>query len=417
MGSSGSWAMSAESNHVLWVPVGEAGEVRMGKQLSPASSREDGAHFPYLRVANVLDGWIDYSDVKTMSFGPLERCRYELMPGDILLNEGQSLELVGRSAIYKEKPGRFFFQNTLIRFRSGSDVLPEYAQTIFTAWQGDGTFASIAKKTTSIAHLGGDRFSKLLFPIIPLERQRRIVEILECHAESERASRVAITKLRSIRRGVALAGMGAIGASCPSGGWQRVPLGEVVPSVDYGISVALNADPGGIPTLRMNNIRDGRPDLIDLRYCPQGVNSRLLLRVGDVLFNRTNSIEHVGRAGIWNGELEKATFASYLVRLNPDTRRIAPRYLVEWLQHPVIRQRVRSIATVAVQQVNVNPSRLRELEIDLPIDLSVQNELVSSLEACDRQISAELENLAKIRTMKQGLTAALLGGRLAGRTT
>jgi type I restriction enzyme S subunit len=78
----------------------------------------------------------------------------------------------------------------------------------------------------------------------------------------------------------------------------------------------------------------------------------------------------------------------------------------------VIRQRVRAIATVAVQQVNVNPSRLRELEIDLPVDLSVQAKLVTALDACDQQIIAEMDNLDKIRTMKQGLAAQLLSGKL-----
>jgi len=253
----------------------------------------------------------------------------------------------------------------------------------------------------------------LRVPLFSLTEQRRAVEAVYSITESEQDLAAAIAKIRSMRRGVLLKGMAAVEAAASPEGWQRVPLKEIVPSADYGISVALNADPGGIPTLRMNNLRDGRPDLKELRYSPQDVDSRILLRVGDVLFNRTNSIEHVGRAGIWGGELERATFASYLVRLNPDARRITPQYLVEWLQHPVIRQRVRSIATVAVQQVNVNPTRLRELEIDLPIDLSEQEKLVSSLESCDRRIAAELENLDKIRTMKQGLATELLSGKLA----
>ncbi|WP_149828160.1 restriction endonuclease subunit S [Streptomyces tailanensis] len=403
--------MSAELDDVRWVPVGEVGEVRMGKQLSPAS-KDAAGQMPYLRVANVFEGHIDYGDVKTMGFTDVEKRIYELHPGDILLNEGQeSLFNVGRSAIYTGDSESFCFQNTLIRFRPHSGVLPDYAQEIFVQWRRLGRFASVAEKT-SISHLGGSRFAKMPFPLIPLEGQHRIVEVLEGATESERASKVAVAKLRSVRRGLVLNGMAAIEGDATPRGWERVPLKEVVPSADYGISVALNSDASGTPTLRMNNLRDGRPDLRELRYSPQEVDSRHLLRAGDVLFNRTNSIEHVGRAGIWGGELEKATFASYLVRLNPDTRRLDPRYLVEWLQHPVIRQRVRSIATVAVQQVNVNPSRLRELEIDLPVDLSDQAKLVSALDTCDQQIAAEIDNLEKIRTMKQGLAAKLLSGKL-----
>ncbi|MFD3412016.1 hypothetical protein [Streptomyces cyaneofuscatus] len=250
--------------------------------------------------------------------------------------------------------------------------------------------------------------SSLAVPEFSLTEQRRIVEILDSIAETERASESAIAKLRAVRSGIALRGMVSITSDEVQTGWERVALREVVPSVDYGISVALNEDSRGIPTLRMNNLLDGRPELGDLRYCPQSVDSKHLLRVGDVLFNRTNSIEHVGKSVMWGGELEEATFASYLVRLNPDVTRLEPRYLVEWLQHPVIRQRVRSIATVAVQQVNVNPSRLRELFIDFPPDLHDQARLLASLDACDHRISAERENLAKVRAVRQGISDALL---------
>ncbi|MFF9590187.1 restriction endonuclease subunit S [Streptomyces sp. NPDC014646] len=399
--------MSAEPDEIRWVPVGEVGEVRMGKQLSPAS-RDAVGQMPYLRVANVFEGRIDYGDVNSMGFTESERRVYALRPGDVLLNEGQeSLTNVGRSALYEGGPGAYCFQNTLIRFRPGVEVMPEYAQAVFVNWRRMGHFARVAEKT-SISHLGGKRFAKMLFPLVSLREQRRIVDILDSAQEVERAAEVAIGKLRAMRSGAMLRSMEPITSREVPDGWERLPLREVVPSVDYGISVALNEDSRGIATLRMNNLLDGRPELSDLRFCSQNVNSGQLLRPGDVLFNRTNSIEHVGKSGIWNGELEVATFASYIVRLNPNVERLDPRYLVEWLQHPVIRQRVRSIATIAVQQVNVNPTRLRELIIDFPSDLREQGRIIASLEACNRRISAEHESLAKIRAMKQGISDALL---------
>ncbi|HET9383233.1 MAG TPA: restriction endonuclease subunit S, partial [Streptomyces sp.] len=81
--------------------------------------------------------------------------------------------------------------------------------------------------------------------------------------------------------------------------------------------------------------------------------------------------------------------------------------------HPLIRQRVRSISTVAVQQVNVNPSRLREMEIDIPVDLAEQRRIVATLEACDEQIRHGEEELNKLRELKQGLVNDLLSGRVA----
>jgi type I restriction enzyme S subunit len=73
---------------------------------------------PYLRVANVFENRIDISDVLEMNFTPEEFEVYALEYGDILLNEGQSLELVGRPAMFKNEIEGACFQNTLVRFRT-----------------------------------------------------------------------------------------------------------------------------------------------------------------------------------------------------------------------------------------------------------------------------------------------------------
>ncbi|MFB8130746.1 restriction endonuclease subunit S [Streptomyces mirabilis] len=383
----------------------------MGKQLSPAS-RTGAGQWSYLRVANVYEGRIDYSDVNSMAFSAAERETYGLLPGDILLNEGQeNLMMVGRSALYDGAPGEFCFQNTLIRFRPGPAVVPEFAQAVFVWWRANAVFAGIAEKT-SISHLGGSRFGALPFPLIPVATQRRIVEVIDSAAEMERGIEASISKIRNVRRGALMASMAAVASEEPRAGWVRVPLKDIVPSAEYGVSEALDRDARGVPVLRMNNIQSGRIDADELRYCPVPVPAKLFLRQGDVLFNRTNSMEHIGKTAMWRDELPSATFASYLVRLIPDLLRVTPEYLVEWLMHPLVRQRVRSISTVAVQQVNVNPSRLRELEIDLPVDLAEQRRIVATLEACDDQIERENEELHKLRELKQGLVDDLLSGRV-----
>jgi type I restriction enzyme S subunit len=157
------------------VPVCKAGEIQLGRQRSPAT--ETGSYiFPYLRVANVFDGYIDYSDVLSMNFSPSEQVTYSINPGDILLNEGQSLELVGRCALYEGEPGQFCFQNTLVRFRSRPSTNPWYARNVFKYWLDSGRFIEIAKQTTSIAHLGADRFAVMSFPLPTLDEQYRIAE-------------------------------------------------------------------------------------------------------------------------------------------------------------------------------------------------------------------------------------------------
>ncbi|MFN3261306.1 MAG: restriction endonuclease subunit S [Pikeienuella sp.] len=157
-----------------WVRVAAAGEVTLGRQRAP--QHQHGPHMrPYLRVANVFEERIDTSDVLEMNFTPEEAEVYTLKAGDILLNEGQSPELVGRPAMYREEIPGACFQNTLIRFRAGDGTDPDYALLVFRHYLHSGVFRRIARWSTNIAHLGLERFRALLFPLPPLEEQRRIV--------------------------------------------------------------------------------------------------------------------------------------------------------------------------------------------------------------------------------------------------
>ena len=155
------------------VTIRESGDVQLGRQRAPKYQSGEFTT-PYLRVANVFDGFIDYSDVLEMDFDERDFQTYSLSPGDILLNEGQSRELVGRCAIYDGKLRECCFQNTLIRYRAGNKVLTDYAFAFFQHSFHTGVFASISSQTTSIAHLGADRFAKLRMPIPPKREQRRI---------------------------------------------------------------------------------------------------------------------------------------------------------------------------------------------------------------------------------------------------
>lgn len=152
----------------------------------------EGRVVPYLRVANVFDGYIDFSDLNEMAFRPSEIETFRLLPGDILLNEGQSVELVGRAAMYQGGPQDCCFQNTLIRYRAKSGVDPEYAVQLFRYCQQIGVFSRIAVRTNSIAHLGVSRFAELELPFPSLPEQRKIAAIL-------RTWDAALDKLAALR--------------------------------------------------------------------------------------------------------------------------------------------------------------------------------------------------------------------------
>lgn len=155
--------------------IDDLGEVRLGRQRSPEHHR--GEHLrPYLRVANVFEDRIDATEVHEMNFTPEEYEIYALREGDILLNEGQSIELVGRPAMFRNEVSGVCFQNTLIRFRAGPAIDSEFALLVFLHYMHAGKFSSVARGSTNIAHLGLDRFRSMTMPVPPLEEQKRIVK-------------------------------------------------------------------------------------------------------------------------------------------------------------------------------------------------------------------------------------------------
>lgn len=157
-----------------WARVDQVGAVTLGRKREP--KQHTGEHMrPYLRVANVFEDRIDTTSVLEMNFTPAEFEIYKLEYGDILLNEGQSPELVGRAAMYRNEVPGACFQMTLIRFRAHPGVSPGYALIVFRSYLHLGRFREISKWTTNIAHLSAGRFAELEFPLPPLAEQERIV--------------------------------------------------------------------------------------------------------------------------------------------------------------------------------------------------------------------------------------------------
>ena len=154
-------------------PVGIMGEVVTGKALAVNAP---GEQRPYLRTKNVFDGRIDIDDVLKMPMTDAQFRQFMLKKGDVLLNEGQSLELVGRCALYQDEyPEPCAIQNQLLRFRARQCVSGVFASHLFRHCQQTGVFARVALQTTSIAHLGGKRFERLLLQWPSTEDEQRAI--------------------------------------------------------------------------------------------------------------------------------------------------------------------------------------------------------------------------------------------------
>ncbi|WP_437967228.1 hypothetical protein WMF04_48065 [Sorangium sp. So ce260] len=160
-----------------WTTIDTVGHLLLGRRRAPEYVEgEDGRVLrPYVRVANVKRDRLDLSDVLQMPFNDDELSLYRLEPGDILLSEGQSPELVGQSAVYEGGHENLCIQATVHRFRPyRCGASTEYAQLVFLHHLHTGAFRRAASVTTNIAHLTSERLRPLAFPLAPIREQALI---------------------------------------------------------------------------------------------------------------------------------------------------------------------------------------------------------------------------------------------------
>ena len=145
-------------------------------------------------------------------------------------------------------------------------------------------------------------------------------------------------------------------------------IGNILLSSQYGMSVDLNTEGIGYPIFRMNEMHNMLTDLEVEKYANvSNIEYQIFsLNNKDVLFNRTNSYEWVGRTGIYyKNDNTPFTYASYLVRFVPDNSVILPEYLTAFLNTSIGVKAIKARARQSVNQTNVNPEEVKEIEIPL----------------------------------------------------
>ncbi len=194
-------------------------------------------------------------------------------------------------------------------------------------------------------------------------------------------------------------------------GWEVKKVTEIADYVQYGLNQA-SSENGKTPMLRMNNIVKGKMMNAPLVYVE--LNDSLLqqykLEKGDILFNRTNSLDLVGKVGVF--ELDGYyVFASYLIKVKV-SKDNNPYFVNYALNSYPIQCSLRSKATPAVSQANINSKSLRNTSIIIPTNKKEQDEIVSRINNVDNEIKNKQQKIATLERLKKSLMQNLLTGRV-----
>jgi len=306
--------------------------------------------------------------------------------------------------------------HTILATRRGSVPVVGFGGQLF---QSTAVRAGIKREAqgAKVYGISASRISAVPVPVPPTEaEQQKIADCLGSLDDLNAAEGRKLGALRQHKQGLMQQLFPQPGETRPrlrfsefedAPEWTPHKIGDFVVKSFYGTS-ASTEETGQYPVLRMGNMRDGRLDLTNLVFIdldPQNFES-FRLQKGDILLNRTNSRDLVGKISIFDHDLECIT-ASYIVAFRLDNDRIDPWFCNVMLNTQMYQSRIKLLATPSISQANINPTTFRTgLDIVIP-KLAEQQRIAAFFSSLDDVQAAQSRRVAALKAYKQGLLQQL----------
>ena len=265
------------------------------------------------------------------------------------------------------------------------------------------------KKGATVHSLSSGFLESLLFPLPPLDEQRRIVGLLDRAAEIRRRADAARAKARAIIPALFLDMFGDP-ATNPKG-WRLCPFGQLINEFRYGTNQKCHdaAADGSVPVLRIPNVIGGQIDWSDLKYAnlPTKEREKTRLKIGDLLFVRTNgNPDYIGRCARFDSHSD-AAYASYLIRARLSGE-IAPTFAVNYFNHSRFRPLMLRMGKTTAGNFNLSVEGLSGLPVMVP-PLPLQTAFAEQANRLDSLARALDAAAAKAEAMAAALSAEVFG--------
>lgn len=372
--------------------------VRLGDVVSVIRSgfafRKKGAaqgEILHLRPYNIgVDGTLNLTQQFLLPRTAVSEDAPFLEPGDVLFNNTNSVELVGKTALVTERL-QAVFSNHLSLLRTHAELCEGawLALVLRGFWQ-QGFFADNCNKWIGQAGYSTAMLAELPIPLPPLDEQRRIVAKVEMLMERVREAK----RLRSESRIDA----DTLTDAALSETFRREELQNMWPKIEDmceirgGLQKSPKRTPKANPRpyLRVANVQRGYLDLQDIAYFevsdPELERYRLL--AGDVLIIEGNgSPDLVGRTAIFRGEIKDCVHQNHVIRLRPKTSHVLPEFLSAYLTSTSGREIIRELSHTSSGLLNLSVGKIRTIPVP-PLPISEQRRIVAHLDSVQAQVTA-----------------------------
>ncbi|WP_322756926.1 restriction endonuclease subunit S [Synechococcus sp. CBW1107] len=395
--------------------------VAKGRTLDP----DDAISLPYLRVANVQDGFLDLEEIKTIDIRRREKERYMLQQGDVLLTEGGDFDKLGRGFVWNGEIPECVHQNHVFAVRlDRSELDPAFFSYQAQSSYGKAYFLSVAHKTTNLACINTSKLKAFPVLIPPLSEQKKIAHILSSVQRAIEAQERIIQTTTELKRALMhklfteglrreLQKQTEIGLVPES--WEVMPLSECS-VVQTGIAKGRKVNEEEaveVPYLRVANVQDGYLDLSEMKtiIIRKNEQQRFALQDGDVVLTEGGDFDKLGRGFIWHGQIENCVHQNHVFAVRPDKMQISSEFFAYLSQSPYGKRYFLSVAHKTTNLACINTTKLKAFPVLLP----PQDQQADIVVACS-SIDGKIRNATNKKKLLQDMFRALLHELMTAKT-
>lgn len=376
-------------------PLGEICDVAIGKTPARQTLKYWGGENPWLSIGDMSQGKFISKTKEKITDAGVKECGCRLVEkGTLLLSFKLSIGKVG----FAEIP---LYTNEAIAalpIKRRDLVIGDYLYWALQHIDLERYVDKAAKGKT----LNKAKLQEVMVPLPPLNEQQRIASMLDKAYSLLEKRRESINTLNTLLQSAFINLFGD--PLTNQKGWEVVKIRELVSDVSYGTSSKAGSE-GKFPILRMNNLTyQGGWNFKDMKYIDlsEEEQGKYLVGKGDLLFNRTNSKELVGKAAVYRQDIPMA-FAGYLIRVRANKHNNTE-YISGFLNSRYGKQTLMNMCKNIIGMANINAQELQSMHIPKP-PLELQNKyalIVSQTEALRTVLNGSLRSTELLfRSLKQ----------------